>query len=198
MPVQSTKRFLTATVLLLGFCGCQPAAPPGPKQPSTVKAPPAANAPTSPVIVELPQGWTPRKPTVATVRQMADYAALQAHFTLALQSRAQFNNDLMRWAEATKMATKQQTKLKGRTESVLHKRIIQGQTVIEFEIAGNAGGSSGIARVFMLSVGDWFCKLTCWTTPDHWNAAQPKFEELLGQLRTTRNARGGKGDAPPP
>lgn len=183
--MKATKILLHAMVLCWGLCDGQRATPSEPKQLGTARTPPAATAPTSPVIVELPHGWTPRKPTVSTVRQMADHAKLQAHFTLALQPRSQFKDDLMAWAKATKKATAQQTKLRDRTESALRESRIHGHSVIEYQISGRTGKYRGILRVFMLPIGDWFCKLTCWTTSDHWDAAQPEFEELIGRLRST-------------
>ena len=138
---------------------------------------------TSPVYVDLPAGWQPRKPTVATVGQIADFPELKAHFTLAIQPQTEFNNNLMEWAEATKKATAEQTKLTNRTETSLKQGHIGVHSVVEYQIEGSVGTSRGISRVIMLPVGEWFCKVMCWTTPDNWLAAQPKFDELICRLR---------------
>jgi hypothetical protein len=183
--IARTKMLIRALLLSLALCGCDRATPPVPTQSNGLNARSTTHAAESSVIVELPHAWQPRKPTVATVQQMADDAELQAHFTLAVQRRVEFNDDLMAWAKITKKATAEQTKLTNRTESTLKQSLIGGHSVIEYEIAGDAGRYRGVSRVFMLRIGEWFCKLTCWTTPENWKAAQPKFEELLGRLRST-------------
>ena len=178
---------MKSVVVLLLFigasCGCDSARPPSPPAAAAQTAF-ETSADNSPVFVQLPPGWRSRRPTVATVRQIADYPDLDAHFTLAIQARAEFNDDLKTWAGVTQKATGEQTKLTNRTETVLVETSVGKKPAVEYQITGDAAGVRGKSRVIMLRVGEWFCKVTCWTTPENWDAAQPKFDEIIGQLRT--------------
>ena len=73
--------------------------------------------------------------------------------------------------------------LENRQETELKEGKIGEQQTVEYEITGELRGLKLHYRVIMVSVGPWFCKLACWTTPSHWKAAQPKFEELVKNLK---------------
>jgi hypothetical protein len=178
------KTLFLVAIPLAALCGCQrtPATTP----PRSTGADDATITPAAqPVYVDLPLGWQPRTPSVSTVRQMADCPEIKAHFTLAIQPQAEFNNDLMAWAEMTKKATAKQTKLANRTETELKATHIGDHSVVEYEIRGDAGSYRGFSRVIMLPIGEWFCKVTCWTGPEYWNAAQRAANWLSGCVRWT-------------
>ena len=60
---------------------------------------------------------------------------------------------------------------------------IAGREIVAYEVTGEAKGVKFQYRILMFVAGDYFYKLACWTTPDHWAAAKPKFEELIGHLK---------------
>lgn len=177
------KTHLCMLLFAATLSGCGRSGPPAPNASKEVRTPTESTLAESPVYVELPQGWRTRQPKVATVRQIADYPQLAAHFTLAIQPQADFGDDLMAWAEATKQATAEQSTLTDRRETALRQSRIGAHTVVEYEIEADSDGSPGRARVIMLPLGEWFCKVTCWTTPANWDAAQPRFEDVVTHLR---------------
>jgi len=140
--------------------------------------------------VELPKGWEERGGRGRGFgggggggRPSADIPSLDAHFRLDFQPQTEFDGDLLAWAKARKQATAEQSTLANRQETELATTQVAGHDVVEYEITGEVAGVPGRTRVFFLSVGTWFCKLTCWTTPANWATAQPKFEELVGRIR---------------
>ena len=127
----NTRMFLLALLFSVALCGCGDAPATSQTASTLPVVTPPTPAVTSPIYVELPSGWRARKPTVATVRQTADYPELKAHFTLAIQPRAEFKNQFMAWAEASKKATAEQTKLTNRTETALKQGRIGDHSVIK-------------------------------------------------------------------
>jgi hypothetical protein len=143
-----------------------------------------------PVFVDLPPGWIPRTSRSPSVRQVAGYPELKAHFTLAFQPRSQFKNDLLLFARETKRATAEQTKLANRTETELSNHKIGSVSVMSYEINGQSGGYVARSRIVLFEAGNWFCKLYFWVPPENWDAAQAKFDELVGRIRVRSGPNG--------
>jgi hypothetical protein len=145
---------------------------------------PAALEPTGAVYIELPAGWRATKPTNAQLVQSGENTAAKARFTLAIVSSAKFDGDLDAWAAATKLITAQTTKVTNRQETELTSGRIGEHAVVEYQITGDFANMPGHLRVIMLQTGDWFCKVTCISfAPAAWDAAQPKFDELIDRIR---------------
>ena len=181
------RSILASTLLLLLLCGCGSRTPPererrfGGKgradQSEKSEEPPA-------MYVELPKGWTQRGRGFGFGgREAADLENLDAHFRFDFQPQAEFDGDLMAWAKARKQATAEKSPIANRQETELIPNRIGTHDVVEYEITEEVAGIQGRTRVIFLSVGTWFCRLTCWTKPANWATAQPKFEELLDHIK---------------
>ena len=191
---------LVSALLLLTLCGCGSRTPPERERRFGKEADPQdekSDVPP-PMYVELPKGWQPRRgrfgggpprseeppaATSPTAALSADLSSLDAHFRLEFQPQAESGGDLAAWVKARKQATAEKSALTNRQETELIPSQIAGHDVLQYEITGKVAGIQGRTRVFFLSVGTWFCQLTCWTTPANWATAQPKFEELIGRIR---------------
>lgn len=146
-------------------------------------APAGANG--AQIQVELPEGWQPRTPPMKNVLQFAFYPDLDAYFELLADQRSDLphNVDLQAWAKLVKEASAKTSNLVNREETQLKAGRVAGQPTVEYEVTGELSGEKLHYRVIMLVLRDQFCKLACWTTPDHWTAAQLKFEEVVSRLR---------------
>ena len=142
---------------------------------------PAASAPPE---VALPNGWEARKSTLPHVLQFAKYSDPLAFFELSADAREDFvdSTDLMAWAKLVKASTAKSSRLLNREETELRQNSIAGRTTVEYEITGEFRNIKLHYRMIMLQVGGYYCKLGCWTTPSNWDAAQPKFDELVSYL----------------
>jgi hypothetical protein len=146
----------------------------------------SAQADAPPVSVDpLPNDWQALTPTLKMILQFAECPEAGAYFQLEADAKEDLSDtvDLMAWAKLIKEAVSKTTALKNRRETELKESRIGNQKVVEYEITGELKGVKLHYRIIMLLVGDWYCKLTCWSTPSHWKAAQPKFEELVGKLK---------------
>lgn len=146
---------------------------------------PPTTRPADAVHLELPEGWTPKTPKFGTVLQFAEYPPLIAFIELVVEPKADFSDDtdLRKWASKIKAITARSTKLSNRAETELNAGNIGGRKTIEYEVAGENNGVKFRFRMIMLEVNGCFCKFACWTTPSHWEDAQPKFEEVVQRLR---------------
>jgi hypothetical protein len=147
----------------------------------------SAQSYVSPVVVDLPTGWHDHKPRDKKMFQLAQYPELDAWFELRGQPSADFTG-LMAWARLVKEHAAKQPKLAIRSMTDLKERTNAGRATVEYEVTGDIGGVNLHYRVIMLRVGDWFASLCCWTTPSHWEEAQPKFDELVGRVRSNKQS----------
>ncbi len=135
--------------------------------------------------VELPSGWEAKTPPKSVqVAQFAVNSELNAYFELLPEAKADFSDslDLDAYAKLVKEASTKRSKLANRKETELTSGKIGDCKTVEYEVTGEMNGVKLHYRIIMVEFGDWFIKLTCWTTPSHWKAAQPKFEELVGHI----------------
>ena len=141
--------------------------------------------PADAIHLTLPEGWAPKMSKSAKVLQFAEYPPLIAYFELVAEPKADFSDetDLMRWASLVKANAAKSSTLTDRAETELKAGSIGGRKTVEYEIAGEIKGVQLRYRIVMLEANGCFCKVSCWTTPRHWNDAQSKFEEIVRRLR---------------
>ena len=134
--------------------------------------------------VELPAGWAEKASKFGTVSEYATAPGVGA-FQLVTEPASDFAADLdvPSWAKLVKKSAAASSKLQNRTETDFQKRTIGGREVVSYQITGESNGVKLHYRVMMLRVADRFCKLICWSVPSEWEAAQPKFDELVGRLK---------------
>jgi len=89
----------------------------------------------------------------------------------------------MAYGRLAKEADAKESKLVNRRETELRERNIAGRATVEYEITGEFEGFRVHDRIIILSFGDYFCQLVCWTTPSRWQEAQEKFDELVSRLK---------------
>ena len=120
-----------------------------------------------------------------TAVQFAVNEDAAAYFELVVEPRADFakSDDLMAYARLAKEAKAKQSKLVNRRETELRERNIAGRATVEYEITGEFEGLKLHYRIIILSFGDYFCQLVCWTSPSRWQEAQEKFDELVSRLK---------------
>ena len=108
-----------------------------------------------------------------------------AYFELVVEPRSDFakSDDLMAYARLAKEASAKRSKLVNRQATELRERNVVGRTTVEYEVTGETAGVKLHYRNIILSFGDYFCQLVCWTTPSHWREAQEKFDELVSRLK---------------
>ncbi len=73
--------------------------------------------------------------------------------------------------------------LANREETELKPGNIGGRTTVEYEVTGDLKGLKLRYRNIVLEHNGFFCKFTCWTSPPHWDAAQPHFEDAVKALK---------------
>jgi hypothetical protein len=117
--------------------------------------------------------------------QFAVHEDAGAYFELVVEPRSDFaeSDDLTAYARLVKEATAKRSKLVNRRETELRERNVAGRATVEYEVTGEFEGLKLHYRYIILSVGDYFCQLVCWTTPSHWQGAQEKFDELVSRLK---------------
>jgi uncharacterized protein (TIGR03067 family) len=160
-------------------------------------APAQATSPGSPgkssrIRVDLPPGWQSRVPSLRSIVQYAVDLTDAAGFELIVERKSDFAKDvdLMAWAKLVKANTANHSKLANRKDTEPRSRKVSGRETVEFEITGETKLVKLHYRIIMLQLGDSFCRLVCWTNPSHWEADQPKFDELVQRLKieTDQNA----------
>ena len=155
-----------------------------------LSAPALSAGPASrPVLyVDLPAGWTEMAPKYKTVSEYASFPG--GSFELVGGPASDFapGLDLTAFAELMKRSAAASSELQNRTDTDLQTRTIAGREVVSYQITGERNGVTLRYRVMCLRVGDQFCKLICCAFPTEWEAAQPKFDELVGHLQL----RGGE------
>jgi hypothetical protein len=139
-----------------------------------------------PVHVELPSGWEAKPPVAKTILQYATYPELGAYFQLIAEPKSDFAKkvDLLAWAKMVKENSAKTSTLAKREETALKQGKIGERATVEYEITGEAKDVKFHFRIIMVEFAGQYCKVVCWTTPSHWEAAQPKFEELVKQLKS--------------
>ena len=144
----------------------------------------AADKPV-PRVDPLPAGWVAKTPRVRNAVQFAEYPRLVAYFELMEEPRSAFSEkmDLVSYAKLCRQSTARKSKLTNRTETEVKAGSIGGRPIAEFEVTGELRGIKLHFRYISIQVGDWFCNVSCWTSPSHWEAAQPQFDEVVPNVR---------------
>ncbi|HEY7091020.1 MAG TPA: serine protease [Tepidisphaeraceae bacterium] len=145
---------------------------------------PAIN-PADAVHLTLPEGWTPRQSKLPNVLQFGEFRVLTAFAELSAEAKADYSDDtdLMKWAADVKSRTAAGSNLSNRQETELKAGNIGGHKTAEYEISGDIKTTKVRYRIIMLELNGCFCKLMCWTTPNHWDEAQGKFEEVVQSVK---------------
>lgn len=130
----------------------------------------------------LPDGW---KPGIADSDfiQTGSSSALAAHFEMHLTPKPGDKLDLAQWAAIEKKLDAKDSIITDRKETALKPATIGDRKVIEYEITGALFGLQLHYRIFYFEVGKTLCNLKCWTTPAHWDAANPQFETLVKNVK---------------
>jgi hypothetical protein len=144
-----------------------------------------ATKPADALHLALPAGWVAKQSKIPTVVQFAEYPPLVAFFELVAEPKSDYSDttDLMKWAALSKSVARQQSKLGNRQETELNRGSVAGHPTVEYEMTGESNGVKFRFRMIMLECNGCFCKFVCWTTPSHWDDAQPKFEEVVAALK---------------
>jgi len=146
---------------------------------------PPAPRPIDVVHIDLPAGWAQKTLERPRVLKLAEYSTLNAYFEVIGEARADFDEDvdLMAWAKLVKSHTTESLALASRRETDLTANKRGSRATVEYEMTGEAQNLRMHFRIIMLEINGCFCEVICWTTPDHWDAAQPKFDEVVRALR---------------
>jgi hypothetical protein len=146
---------------------------------------PPATKPADSLHLTLPQGWITKQSKLPNVIQFAEYPPLVAYFELVASPKADFSDDmtLMKWAALSRSTAAKTSKLENRSETELKTGSVAGRSTVEYEITGEIKGVKLRYRMIMLECNGCYCRLICWTTPSHWDEAQPKFEEVVRLLK---------------
>jgi hypothetical protein len=143
----------------------------------------AAQAPATPR-VDLPQGWQDRPTSSPTAAQHAKYSDRVTDFELTVRPKMDLaaNVDLKAFVEKMRKGTASNSKLANRQETPPVELQVAGRPTIQYDITGEYNGNRYSYRQIFLQCGDNYCMLSCSTTPSHWLAAQPRFDELVARL----------------
>jgi hypothetical protein len=146
--------------------------------------PPPVN-PAEVIHVNLPPGWIRKASKSPKVLAFGENPSMLAFFEVIAEPRAQFDSDvdLMAWARLVKGNTTRISVLTDRHETDLKPGRIGGQPTVEYEISGRIRNIALRYRMIMLEQKGCFVKVACWTTPAHWDEAQPEFEKVVDNLR---------------
>lgn len=138
-----------------------------------------------PVHVDLPVGWEPKAGDLQGALQAACNPRLPGWFELVAVPKSDYTDDvdLQAWARDMKENIRGLRRLKNHEETDLQERTIGGRHVMEYEISGELKSVRYRQRVVMLQVGDYFCRVSCWTVRSRWEAAQGDFETLIKDLK---------------
>ena len=136
--------------------------------------------PASVIRMELPPGWIAKTAKSGKVIKFAENPGLIAFFEVVGEPKAEFDSDvdLMAWARMVKTNRTKVSTLQDRQETGLKPGNIGGHPTLEYEISGHLKYAYRF-RVTMLELNGCYCEVTCWTTPSHWEAAQPEFRQLV-------------------
>jgi hypothetical protein len=148
------------------------------------RADPPPVDPASVIHVDLPAGWTPKPSKLPNVLLFAENRPMVAFFEVVAVPKAAFDTDLdlMAWARQVKENTAKVSVLTGRHETDLKPGNIGGRATVEYEISARIRNTAVRYRMIMLEQKGCFCKVACWTTPAHWDDAQPDFEKVVVSL----------------
>jgi hypothetical protein len=164
---------VTASIVYLPQWACAQSAPSGPSSGSAR------------VRVDLPPGWKAKTPPSKNMVQHAEFPDLNANFSLSVQPKSDLADkvDLMAWAKMMEEGRAKLSTLGNRKVTELRERTLKGRPTVEYEISGEIKNRKFRFRSNMLQFGDYYCEILCGTIPSHWDDAQPKFEELVDQLK---------------
>jgi hypothetical protein len=146
---------------------------------------PQAVKPADALHLVLPEGWVSKQSKIPSVLQFAEYPPLTAFIELLADSKADLSDatDLMKWATLMKSSAAKTSKLENRSETELKSGSVAHQPTIEYEVTGEIKGVKLRYRMISFERNGCFCKLICWTSPSHWDDAQPKFEEIVQSVK---------------
>ncbi len=131
----------------------------------------------------LPSGWEAGKFDTGAIHT-GRCEATQSNFELNSESRTAYGNiSLADWAKLSKEREAKESGLSNRKETDLKSAKIGDRDVLEYEITGNLGDLQYHYRVYLVQVRDVFCRLSVWSSPSHWDAAQAKFDDLAANLK---------------
>ena len=133
----------------------------------------------------LPDGWVAKASRTPGVLKSAALPDPPCRFEFIAEPKTDFDDDvdLAAWAGRVKANAAKNTTVADRQETDLKAGTIGGRPTVEYEVTGTANGVKLRYRIVMLAVGGCYCKLPCWTTADHWDAAQPEFEKVVAALK---------------
>jgi hypothetical protein len=145
----------------------------------------AKKQPASNIRIDLKNDWESVTPQSEKVIEFARQKEIPVYFALIAEPKSDFSNkfDLKAWSTLVKKNTAKKMKLENREETELKGKEIYGQKVYNYEITGELKGMKLHYRIIMLQFHNYYCKITCWTTPSHWDEAQKSFGDLIKRLQ---------------
>ena len=150
--------------------------------PGTVRAADTADPAVVPATVDpLPAGWKAGQFDSGNIKTGKN-SDLNAHFELHSNPKSSLGN-FPDWAKRAKDQEAEDSPITNRNESDLKPTKAGDIDALEYEITGELFGQPMHYRVFLAQVRGVYCKMLCWTDAKNWNAAEPKFAQLIANLK---------------